>query len=380
MNNVLIVDDETDFLLSLQEGLNLRAHNYNILIAHDGIDALNIVESTPIDLIITDLHMPNMDGFQLISRLFEKSPHMPIVVMTAFNTPKIEKTIQKFDTLTLIEKPLDIHQIEEVITTAFAETSEGHLTGITLPSFLQLLELEKKTCSLIVHHHSEQGTISLTNGTPTNATCKDLEGTEALYAILRWETVELDISRNKITSEVAITLPLQHLLMDAMTQKDQELERKPAKTETPFYEDIDSILPITKETLMSAQEKLKVLAEIDGFEGAGIFTPTGEALAVIKSPTSDHKLQSVGVLANHVLLNAQKATKEMGVGRGQLIHIMADDAQILVRCLNEGTDPLKSQPGKAHIHIVLVLKDEMSIGLAKMRLESVSEDLAEDFR
>ena len=91
-------------------------------------------------------------------------------------------------------------------------------------------------------------------------------------------------------------------------------------------------------------------------------------------------LKEVGVLANNVLLNAQKASIEMGTGRGQQVHVEAEKAHVLCRCLNEGTDPIKSQPGKAHIHMVVVLKSDASIGLAKMRMNSVIQRLAEDFR
>jgi len=86
------------------------------------------------------------------------------------------------------------------------------------------------------------------------------------------------------------------------------------------------------------------------------------------------------VLANAVLINAQKASLEMGTGRGQQVHIEAEKAHILARCLNEGTDPLRSQPGKAHIHMVVVLTNDASIGLAKMRMNSAIDKLAEDFR
>lgn len=129
---------------------------------------------------------------------------------------------------------------------------------------------------------------------------------------------------------------------------------------------------------MSSQDKLKEFTNIDGFSGAAVYTPTGEALSVLPGDVSNFK--DIGVLANTVLLNAQKASLEMGTGRGQQVHIEAEKAHLLVRCLNEGTDPLKSQPGKAHIHVVMVLKNDASIGLAKMRLNSVAEKLAEDFR
>ncbi len=129
---------------------------------------------------------------------------------------------------------------------------------------------------------------------------------------------------------------------------------------------------------MGVKEKLQELASIEGFSAAAVFTPAGEDIALLSG--SVQNVRDVGVLANAVLMNAQKASLEMGAGRGQLVHIEGENAQILVRCLNEGTDPLKSSPGHAHIHTVLVLKPEASIGMAKLRLGQVVQKLAEDCR
>ena len=131
---------------------------------------------------------------------------------------------------------------------------------------------------------------------------------------------------------------------------------------------------------MAIQDKLKEMASIDGFGGVGLFTPTGEALAIHEAAGSKANLKMVGVLANNVLMNAQKASLEMGTGRGQLVHVEAEHAHIIVRCLNEGTDPLKSQPGKAHIHLVLFLTTDASIGLAKMKVNSMIQGCAEECR
>lgn len=85
-------------------------------------------------------------------------------------------------------------------------------------------------------------------------------------------------------------------------------------------------------------------------------------------------------MANNVLRNAQKASLDMGTGRGQLVHVEAEHAHIIVRCLNEGNDPLKSESGKAHIHLVLVLNSESSLGLAKLKVGSAINSLAPEFR
>lgn len=129
---------------------------------------------------------------------------------------------------------------------------------------------------------------------------------------------------------------------------------------------------------MSANEKLKELSSVDGFAGAAVYTPQGELLAMHGQDIGN--LQDIGVLANNVLMNAQKASLDMGTGRGQQVHVEAENANIVVRCLNEGTDPLHSQPGKAHIHMVLVLKKDAPIGMAKLKMSSMIQNLAEDFR
>ena len=160
MNNILIVDDEEDFLLSVQTGINEHENDYNVITALNGEQALLILASTPIHLVVTDLKMPKMDGFELVSRMYQEYPLIPTIIMTAFNTPEIEKKMEGLEAITLLEKPLDIDQIEEAIMRVFAESSRGHLEGITLASFLQLLEMEKKTCSIIVGVKGQKGTIS----------------------------------------------------------------------------------------------------------------------------------------------------------------------------------------------------------------------------
>ncbi len=107
-------------------------------------------------------------------------------------------------------------------------------------------------------------------------------------------------------------------------------------------------------------------------------TPKGELLA--NHGKDLQNLEAIGILANNVLLNAQKAALDMGAGRGQQVHVEADNANVLVRCLNEGTDPLNSQPGKAHVHLVVVVNKDAQIGLAKLKMNQAINKLADDFR
>jgi predicted regulator of Ras-like GTPase activity (Roadblock/LC7/MglB family) len=85
-------------------------------------------------------------------------------------------------------------------------------------------------------------------------------------------------------------------------------------------------------------------------------------------------------LANNTLINAQKASVEMGAGRADQVHVEGESSHIIVRCKNEGSDRVKPEPGKAHIHLVLVMGLDALIGMAKMRLHAAAEELAPLYR
>lgn len=128
---------------------------------------------------------------------------------------------------------------------------------------------------------------------------------------------------------------------------------------------------------MTTGDALLELADLEGFSGAALFSPAGDLLATCGG---DAQLEAVGQLANRVLLGAKRASQGTGAGRGHQVHLAGDRAHVLVRCLNEGTDPLRCQPGKAHLHLVVVLASDASVAAATTRMASSLRALAERFR
>lgn len=78
--HILIVDDEPRYLRLLEA--NLRTEGYEVSVAQDGVQALDIFSSQPIDLVLLDVMMPRLDGFGACQRLREFS-NVPIVILTA---------------------------------------------------------------------------------------------------------------------------------------------------------------------------------------------------------------------------------------------------------------------------------------------------------
>ncbi len=396
MKNILFVDDERPFLPSLSEGFRSDTEDLNLLIAENGEMAVEVLNTTKIDLVVTDIKMPRMDGFELMAHMSRNFPDIPIIVMTAFGTPELEENLNVLGISQYLEKPLDFDLLKEKILEELNATTKGYVHGLSLVAFLQLVEMEKKTCTLKIKSKEGDGCLYFNKGTLMDAETKNSKGEQAAYEIIGWNQVEIDIQGICKKKKKSIDLSLMQLLMEGVRIKDEKehlneerrvedgtldrsLEAELEIGETEKVNLKNKKVNLKEVNIMSAQDKLRELSSIEGFVGAGLFTPSGETLATV-SGGNNVNVKDIGALANNVLINAQKTSLEMGTGRGQLVHVEAEKAHIIVRCLNEGTDALKSQPGKAHIHLVLILNSDASIGFAKAKIGSVIQSVAEEFR
>ncbi len=82
MKNVLLVEDDEDVRDCLKEGI--ESSMYNINCACDGIEALEIINSMKIDLVITDYKMPRMNGARFSIKVKKDHPDIPIVLISTF--------------------------------------------------------------------------------------------------------------------------------------------------------------------------------------------------------------------------------------------------------------------------------------------------------
>lgn len=84
MFNILIVEDDKNLRKLI--GTVLKQNGFNVLCANDGEQALEVLDSTKADLIICDIMMPNMDGYELTESLRWSNYNMPILMITAKET------------------------------------------------------------------------------------------------------------------------------------------------------------------------------------------------------------------------------------------------------------------------------------------------------
>jgi CheY-like chemotaxis protein len=116
---VLIVDD-VDFNRTLLSEM-LRSEGYETLEAEDGLDALSLLVKTKVDLIISDLLMPNMDGLRLCAQIRRQklTRDVPFIVYTGtFTSPNDEELAKEFGADYFLRKPVSMDVMLETIRSA----------------------------------------------------------------------------------------------------------------------------------------------------------------------------------------------------------------------------------------------------------------------
>ena len=223
MKNILIVDDDAVTVDMLSKVITAHCNIFDISTAKDGKDAIDIIDGKQIDLVITDLSMPRMNGFALIEYIRKSHPDTPIIVISAYGTPEIEDKFDAMPNTKYFNKPL---KTEAIIDTVFEklEISYGQINGIGLSSFLQLLEMESKTCILNISSKQgdKTGILYFLEGALIDAETADLESEAAAYEIVGWENARIQIINSISREEKKITQPLMNILMESAKLKDEK--------------------------------------------------------------------------------------------------------------------------------------------------------------
>ena len=112
---ILIVDDFENTRRVIE--FSLKKLEANILLATDGLDALKQFDGKKIDLLITDLNMPNMDGIQLVSEVRENPLYMfiPIIMLTTERSQEKKDRADKVKVTTWVQKPFEQERFAKIV-------------------------------------------------------------------------------------------------------------------------------------------------------------------------------------------------------------------------------------------------------------------------
>jgi two-component system, NtrC family, response regulator AtoC len=115
---ILAVDDEPSMLRLLE--ISLKQAGYKPVLARDGAEALQMIKNQTIDLVVSDLHMPRMNGLDLLKNIRQDNDAMPFIMVTALGEIKTAVEAMKLGASDYILRPFDLETLEVAIAKALS--------------------------------------------------------------------------------------------------------------------------------------------------------------------------------------------------------------------------------------------------------------------
>jgi len=215
---VLLVDDEPATLRFYMAGLR-GLGEFTMVPARNGEEALAVLQSRPVDVVVTDLKMPVLDGYGLLAVLAEKYPSLPVIVLTGVAEAGHLGRAADLGALRVLAKPARLSELMEAIRSAAAVPPQGMVRGLPLSSLVQLLNWERKTATLTVRTGQEVGFLYVKDGELVHAACGQEEGLPAALRILAWEGAHAEFV-DTCRVQPTIELPMTEVLLKLALARD----------------------------------------------------------------------------------------------------------------------------------------------------------------
>lgn len=112
MPRVLVADDDPAIRDTLKRGL--AANGYEVRVAADGIEALEMLEHEDFDIVVSDINMPSMDGIELLIQVVEERPAIKVIAMSGggiFPKRELLTDARMLGAVDILEKPFDLREL-----------------------------------------------------------------------------------------------------------------------------------------------------------------------------------------------------------------------------------------------------------------------------
>lgn len=220
---VVIVDDEEDLTWSISKHLAKDKDKYELLAVNSAREALKFLAKFPVDLVISDIRMPEMSGFDLLMEIRQSFPSTKVIIMTAYGSHEIQQQANERGCFKYIEKPFEIQELRQLILNVVEEKKgfDGRISDLNLSDLIQMNCLGRLTNALHVKKDVHVGVIYFEDGHITHAALDNLIGEEAFYQILSWEGGSFSIEKGVKSPQESISRGWQTLLLEALNRADE---------------------------------------------------------------------------------------------------------------------------------------------------------------
>jgi CheY-like chemotaxis protein len=238
---ILVVDDEDNLNWSLVN--SLRKESYAADGALSGDDALRSMTNQHYDIVISDVRMPGMDGFELLQWLRANRPQTRVLMMTAFGSPTERAEATRGGVIAYIEKPFDLRSLKEElrrITIAAGETQRpsggpqpAQPDGYDLLEVARVVSLARRDIALLVEANGRTGRLRFLRGDLIWAECGALTGDEAFITLTAPRSGRVQPEPWDGRSGRNVQQPLSALIYQAMARRERSTGGPQRATTSP---------------------------------------------------------------------------------------------------------------------------------------------------
>ena len=234
MKTILVVEEHKEFYRLVIEGLkafgSFTAKPTEDLIvksASNAKEALGVLTRFRVDLIVMDIDGQAVNGFELLDYM-KKGDHrdIPVIVVTTSDSPEIKSKLKHAGVLHYLKKPFILLELLEKVQHALDESSKSLISDFTVTNFLQVIEMEEKTCTIEITSKGKIGYLHLKDGQLIDAEANELTGDSAAIEILGWDGTEMKIEE-LASNRRTIHAPLMQMLMEAAKVVDEKNDAAP---------------------------------------------------------------------------------------------------------------------------------------------------------
>ena len=325
MTRLLIVEDDVEQARGMARIFSKLRPDLTILTAHNGVEATRLISERDVDLVLTDIRMPEMDGFALLAWMHDRAPDVPVFTMSGYGDAESAVRLDDLGANESFTKPLDARAVLARLTETLAQSVRGHVQNVSLVSFLQLLEMERKTCTLNVSCEDRDGILVVQRGALVAAQTGHRVGQAAAIEIIAWPFANITISRHRAVRSERIQAPLGFILMEAMRVQDENARRAPGNGAP------DSVRSPPRRTWRPPGSS----SQRPGPESS----PAGHA--EVGLPSGAHALALVDTATGQVLRFAAQPGCPLDELARMASHVLLQEAAILKLCIEtEGVEEL----------------------------------------
>lgn len=187
---ILIADDEEDITWSISKSLQRDNKPFQVLCANSGAETIELLKKHAVDVLVTDLRMPGVDGFSIIKYISESFLTTKVIVMTAYGSSEIKDKIFNNGCYHYVEKPFDITTLKQKIYSILDNNVFDKDIGGSLNNQIrEMLLLTKKTPDILltIYRGSREGKLYSSYGNVYHAAVGKKQGLPALNEILCWK-------------------------------------------------------------------------------------------------------------------------------------------------------------------------------------------------